>query len=195
MNKKQRLMTDFFKPKIRNSQTLITDFFKPQSYVAKKSQHYSVSRDYAQSYKYFKKHKSKSDAIRTHRGYCYRATGDFNEYNVYTTFDKFVIYQGKKIFIPAGTRIATASIDSDSALTHISVDSLFRKQGIGTQLIRFINTHAPQFHVYAGIEHNSRYRLTQEGAALIQSCQRKGILDDEQVILHMVPTSPTSSMY
>lgn len=95
------------------------------------------------------------------------------------------------LFFPY-TRFEHNSIDSDSALTHVSVDSLFQKQGIGTQLIRFINKHAPQFHVYAGVEHNSRYRLTQEGAALIQSCQRKGILDEEQVILNIVPTSPST---
>lgn len=192
MSKQQRLITDFFKPKLKKSQTLITDFFKPE--IEKKISHYSVTRDYRQSYRYFKKHKAASDAIRTHRGYCYRATGDFNEYNVYTTYDRFVLSQGKKIFVSAGTHIATASIDSDSALTHVSVISLFQKQGIGTQLIRFINTHAPQFHVYAGVEHNSRYRLTQEGAALIQSCQKKGILEEEQVILNMVPMSPCSSI-
>ena len=67
-------------------------------------------------------------------------------------------------------------------------------QGIGTQLIRFINSHAQQFHVCAGIEHNSRYRLTQEGAAIIQSYQRKGILDDERVILNVVPMSPGASI-
>ncbi len=189
MTKAQRLITDFFKSKNQKSQKLITDFFK--SSPEKKMNHYSAVRDYAKSYRYFKKFKSTSDAIRTYCGYCYRATGDFYEYNVYTTFDKFMIHHGKKIFIPAETHIATASIDSDSALTHVSVDLLFQKQGIGTQLIRFINKCAPQFHVYAGIEHNSRYRLTQEGAALIQSCQRKSILDEEQVILNMVPTSPS----
>ena len=188
MTKAQPLITDFFKPKNQKSQKLITDFFRPST--ENKMGHYSAVRDYAKSYRYFKKYKPISDAIRTYCGYCYRATGDFSEYNVYTAFDKFVIHQNKKFFIKAGTPIAIASIDSESALTHISVDSLFQKQGIGTQLIRFIHKHAPQFHVYAGIEHNSRYRLTHEGAALIQSCQRKGILDDEQVILNMVPTSP-----
>ena len=190
MTKAQRLITDFFKPKNKKSQKLITDFFK--SSPEKKMSHYSAVRDYAKSYRYFKKFKPTSDAIRTYYGYCYRATGDFSEYNVYTTFDKYTIHDYKKIFIKAGTHIATASIDSDSALTHVSVDSLFQKQGIGTQLIRFINKHAPQFHVYAGVEHNSRYRLTQEGAALIQSCQRKSILDEEQVILNIVPTSPST---
>lgn len=189
MTKGQRLITDFFKIKHKSSQKLITDYFKPS--IEKRIHHYSATRDYPKSYRYFKKYKSISDAIRTHSGYCYRATGDFSEYNAYTTFDKLVVHQHKNFFIKAGTHIATASIDSDSALTHISVDSLFQKQGIGTQLIRFINKHAPQFHVYAGIEHNSRYRLTQEGASLIQSCQRKGILDDEQVILNTVPTSPS----
>lgn len=158
MTKTQRLITDFFKVKHKNSQKLITDYFKPS--IEKRIHHYSAAHDYAKSYKYFKKYKPTSDAIQTYRGYCYRATSDFTEYNVYTTFDKFIIHQHKKIFIKAGTHIATASIDSDSALTHVSVDSLFQKQGIGTQLIRFINKHAPQFHVYAGIEHNSRYRLT-----------------------------------
>ena len=189
MTKSQRLITDFFKSNPKGSQKLITDFFKPS--FENKLHHYSPTRDYPKSYKYLKKHKLSSDAIRLYQGYCYRATGDFTEYNVYTTFDRADRHQGRNIFIKAGTHVATASIDSDSALTHISVESFFQKQGIGTQLIRFIHKHAPQFHVYAGIEYNSRYRLTQEGAVLIQSCQRKGILDYEQVILNIVPTSPS----
>ncbi len=44
----------------------------------------------------------------------------------------------------------------------------------------------------ATYEHNSRYRLTEEGAALIRACENSGILNDEQVILSTVPCSPAS---
>jgi hypothetical protein len=84
-----------------------------------------------------------------------------------------------------------ATVDSNSALTHIHVGENFRRQGNGKQLIRFINKHDTQFHVFAGVEYNSRYRLTEEGAALICTCQRAGILADDQVILD-VPSSPSS---
>ena len=62
MTKSQRLITDFFKSKPKTSQKLITDFFKPS--FEKKMYHYSAARDYPKSYKYLKKHRLSSDAIR-----------------------------------------------------------------------------------------------------------------------------------
>lgn len=189
----QRFITDFFKPKRKQ---LITDYFKPKNTSAV-PQHgrlfpYNPNVDYKQSRAFLQKRKSSCDAIMTRNGYCFCATANFSDYAVYTTTDRLMIIAGKKHLVPKGMCIATAKIDNDSALEHIQVSPLFRRQGIGKKLIRFIDQRAPQFHVFAGIEHNSRYRLTDEGVLLIRSCQKAGILSDEQVILNMVPPSPSS---
>ena len=190
----QRFITDFFKPKRKQ---FITDYFKPKNACAisqySRSFQYNPTVDYQQSRAFLQKRRSSCDAIMTRNGYCFCATANFSDYAVYTTTDRLMIIAGKKHLIQKGTCIATAKIDNDSALEHIQVSPLFRRQGIGKKLIRFINQRAPQFHVFAGIEHNSRYRLTDEGALLIKSCQKAGILSDEQVILNMVPPSPSST--
>lgn len=189
MSKTQRFITDFFNAQPRHSKRLITDFFKPTK-ITERTYYYSPKTDYAQSHRYLMQHKPGADAIQTRGGYCYRTTNQFSEYCVYTTMDTFVINKGKKEFVKKGTKIATASIDDNSALTHITVETAYQRKGIGTELIRYINKCAPKFHVFAGTAHNSRYRLTEEGAILIQGCQQKGILDNEQVILDRVPMSP-----
>lgn len=58
---------------------------------------------------------------------CYRATDNCSETNVYTLaiFDRVDRYQDKNIFIKAGIDVLIASIDSDSGLSHNSVDSFF----------------------------------------------------------------------
>ncbi len=188
----QRLMTHFFKP---SKKGLITDYFKPlepTKIKTEKSSFYKPKVDYKKSREYLKKHRHLYNASKTKNGYCYCASSDFTEYAVYTTHDRFVRFRDQEIFITRGTRIAEAKTDSDSALEHISVDERFRRQGIGKNLIRFINKHDQQFHVYAGVEYNSRYRLTEEGAALIRACEDSGILNNEQVILGTVPCSPDS---
>lgn len=75
-----------------------------------------------------------------------------------------------------------------------NVKSLFQRQGIGKNLIRFINKHDTQCHVYANVENNSRYRLNHGDAALIYACQCSGTLDDEQIILNFVPSSPSVTL-
>ena len=188
----QRLITQFFKIKKKN---LITDYFKsvnePQV-KTEKLHFYKPATDYKKARHYLNKHRHLYNASTTKNGYCYCASSDFTEYAAYTTHDRFIRFRDQEIFIARGTRVAEAKTDSDSALEHISVDERFRRQGIGKYLIRFINKHDQQFHVYAGVEHNSRYRLTEEGAALIRACENSGILNDEQVILSTVPCSPAS---
>jgi len=190
----QRLIIHFFKTKKKN---LITNYFKPVNVSAtqvktEKLPFYKPKIDYKKSRHYLKKHQYRYDASATRNGYCYCASGNFSEYTVYTTHDRVMRIKDQNIFIPSGSLVAEAKIDSDSALEHISVDERFRRQGIGKNLIRFISKHDMQFHVYAGVEHNSRYRLTEEGAALVHACQHFGILEDEQVILSTVPCSPAS---
>lgn len=189
----QPFITDFFKPK---RQYLITDYFKPESVVATTSNSsmfpYNRKIDYKKSRDFLNKYKNACDAIMTRNGYCFCAKANFSEYSVYTTMDRLMIIGGRKNRVPQGTCVATAKIDDDSALEHIHVDALFRRQGIGKNLVRFINKCAPQFHAFGGVEHNSRYRLTEEGASLIRACHNAGILNDEQVILNFVPQSPSS---
>ena len=167
----RRFITDFFKPKRKQ---LITDYFKPKNASAvpqhgRSCQQYKPNVDYQQSRAFLQKHRSSCDAIITHNGYCFCATANFSDYAVYTTKDRLMIIAGKKHLIQKGTCIATAKIDNDSALEHIQVSPLFRRQGIGKKLIRFIDQRAPQFHVFAGVENNSRYRLT-EAVLNIESC-------------------------
>lgn len=186
-----------------SNQRLITDFFKPangvvsSSILVVKKEHdikkrlYQHCRDYRQSRSFLKTHRHRYDSAITHRGYFFCASSNFTEYHVYTTADQVIFVNGFKKHVPSNTLVAHAKVDSDSALEHISVDEAFRRQGIGKTLIRFINKCDTQFFVYSGTEHNSRYRLTCEGAALIRACQQKGILSEEQVILG-VPESPAS---
>lgn len=192
MTKSQRFITDFFKSK--KSQRLITDYYKPSALIQPKeemkSYRYKSVIDYQQSRRYLQKYKHLVDAAQTKNGYYFCAQANYTEYSVHTTIDRLLIVNNEKILVSRGACVATAMVDSDSALEHVSVENLFRRQGIGKNLIRFINKHDTQFHVFGGVEHNSRYRLTEEGAALIQSCQRAGILDEEQVILSFVPNSP-----
>jgi len=186
MTTTQQPITDFFKSKRKR---LITDYFKPKR-LSENLSFYTPSRDYRESRRYLKMRKHIYDAHQTRKGYYYCATGDYSEYHVYSVINRPLLSKGKKIIIPEGACVARAIVDSNSSLEHISVEPLFQRQGIGKNLIRFINKHDTQFHVYAGIENNSRYRLTQEGAALIRSCEEAGILDEEQVILNFVPQSP-----
>lgn len=184
----QRLITDFFKQanSIVNSPVVVVK--KEHDFKKRLYQH---RRNYHQSRAFLNKHRHRYDSAITHRGYFFCASANFTEYHVYTTADQVIFVNDLKKHVPSNTLVAHAKVDSDSALEHISVDEAFRRQGIGTALIRFIYKCDKQFYVYSGTEHNSRYRLTCEGAALIRACQQKGILSEEQVILG-VPESPAS---
>ncbi len=195
MKQTQTLMTDYLRPKRKR---LITDFFKPikTSRLAKtpsknRSSPLNRQTDYKQASEYLSQHRKHYDKAKTHLGYFYGASNDYSEFCVYTTRNMCRCDGNREIFVGAGTKIANATIDSDSGLEHIYVEAAFRRQGIGKQLIRFINKCAPQLHIFAGTEHNSRYRLTNEGAALIQACERDGILKHEQVNIDQVPPSPS----
>lgn len=95
------------------------------------------------------------------------------------------------------TTIAELEIDSDYWLEHIHVDAKYQKKGIGSKLIEYANKFALR---EGGLEYgiaicvstgvNTRYRLTDEGVALINSCIRKKILLEDQVF-NSVPQSPS----
>ena len=196
MKHSQKLITNFFKSK-RKKQQFITDYFKPKLWTEtnahEKLSTYKPRSDYKKSRIYLQNHRHMYDAASTQGGYFFCASSNFCEYHVHTTIDKVVNANGQDAFVPKGTCVATAIVDSDSSLEHISVEALFRRQGIGKKLIRFINKHDSQFHVFTGIEHNSRYRLTEDGAALVHACQRAGIIQYDQIIEATVPQSPSSS--
>lgn len=196
-------MTDFYlsrKAAKKKRQTLITEhyqsgvctLFKVKMESQKKHHHHRCILSSRGAQSFYQKHKHPYDAASIRKGYFFCASRNFSEYAVYTTKDQFVFKDSQKKFISTGTCIATAIIDDDSALEHINVETAFQHQGIGRRLIQFITKHAPQFYVFTGVEHNSRYRLTEEGAALIKSCQRKKILQHDQVIETTVPQSPSS---
>lgn len=129
------------------------------------------------------------DKYQVWRAYLFLATNNFSEYTIVTAIPRDVM---GKIYEPCD-KIGEASVDENSALTHIEIKEPFRQQGLGSELIDFIRKACPQFHVFAGNQHNSRYRLTDEGAILIASCRRRGILKDRQVILNYVPDSPSKT--
>lgn len=187
MSKSQSLITAFFYPK--QKLLIPDDSSNESSFRTKKKQYISLYNrrlDYIRPCFYKEKFKNSSDRLWMPKGYCFVANCNFTEYRVYTRINRCM---GNKMLFESGDCIATATVDADSALEHINVEESLQGTGIGTKLIRFINTCDKQFYVYSGIEHNSRYRLTEQGARLIRACQRKGILKDNQ-ILHDVPSSP-----
>lgn len=184
-------MTTLFKSK-KQKQLLMTDCYKSKSQNKNSAaSFYKPAYDYKETRRFLNNHRNRYEAVITKKGYCYRASGDFSDFQVVTTKDGYQCINEKEIFIPAGTEIARAIVDENSALEHISVESLFRRQGIGKTLILFINKHVPKFVVFGGTEHNSRYRLTEEGAALIHACERAKILKYDQIIESTVPPSPS----
>jgi hypothetical protein len=128
------------------------------------------------------------DAKREWNNYLFCASSNFCEYKVVTLISRND-YRSK-VQHPPGFVVATATVDDNSALESIEVKDGFRRQRIGTELVRFINSCCGKFIVFGGTEHNSRYRLTGEGAKLMRHCVSQKILDDTQVIFS-VPPSPS----
>ncbi len=129
------------------------------------------------------------------KDYMFSCDDNFSEYKVTLLTHKSGL--NNKLFYP-GLSVGTATIDDNSALTHINVIEGFRRQKIGTQLIKFINERNPsdvigpgRFVVFRGVEVNSRYRLTEEGAKLIKHCEKQKILSSEQIIFGC-PPSPSA---
>lgn len=113
-------------------------------------------------------------------GYLFIATNNFTHYEIISSQPRLGFSQLQ--YFDAGTRIGTAEIDDDGALTLIEIHKEFRRKGLGAKLVKFINSACEKFTVFSGTECNSRYTLTHEGAKLIEHCVEKGILEHEQLI-------------
>lgn len=134
------------------TQRYMTDFFKFKSSQSRPIKCFKGSREF------LKHRREQFAATRKYGEYIYCASDDCTDYSVYTAKDKYVPTEnGDDRCIHAGTKVATAMVDDTSALEHIHVESNFRRQGIGKNLIRFINKCDKKFIVFGGVEHNSRY--------------------------------------
>lgn len=189
----QYKITDFFH--VANTKNpRITDYFPRLSGIKKyqSNQHYFLVRTFAQNFLKKCCNDYKPNAYRTRKGYFFIADNNFQEYSVYLAIDKVVMEKGVYNTKRAGLKVGEATIDNNSALSSIEIYQEHRRNGIGTELIRFIKHCDGQFHVHCGIENNSRYRLTEEGAKLIHACVNKKILTEDD-LLAGVPTSPQYS--
>lgn len=128
---------------------------------------------------------------RAHKGVLYVALNEFSEFIAINLFDR--LDPVLDLIIPSGEKIAEASVDSDAALTFIGVDKRFRRQKIGSELIRFMKQRCEKFHVYDGQDYNSCYRLTKEGKDLMQYCLNQNILKHEDFISSEVPVPASPS--
>ncbi len=79
-------------------------------------------------------------------------------------------------------------------LADIEVDLHYRRQGIGTHLMKaVVQTIGNDFHIPAeGCRRLNSYYLTAEGEILIKGCMRKGIIAEEQCMLEPPRTPPRS---
>jgi hypothetical protein len=153
---------------------------------------YSYKKHYGNVIGYMRDNQIKqyANATKTKNSIIYRASNNFKEYEAICSSDT-ILPNGSKCH--AGEILGTASIDSESALTAIHVEKSYRRNKIGTNLIRFIKKCCKQFTVYVGTENNSRYRLSEEGAKLIRFCEVQRILDYQQII-EASPISPSNSL-
>jgi hypothetical protein len=170
-------------------QPLLTAFFAPMGRITPKTDNVSVNNK-SEKRKFIAGFNKKNDPDKTRQweGYLFIAEDNFREYTVINLLPR-PNYE-LKMEVPAGYKVASATVDNDSALTHIQVVEQFRRQKIGSELVRFIKNCCKQFTVFGGTEHNSRYRLTEQGAALVTYCVANKILASTQVITAFVPRSP-----
>jgi GNAT superfamily N-acetyltransferase len=169
----------------------ITKYFKPLQLGDENNLSHLCNVDYVSSHPRFLGRRN-YDRMTPKLGFYFCALNNFQDYQVFTAKGCYIL-RGKKVIIAKGTLVAHAKVDEESALEDISVDDKFRRKGIGKALIRFINKLDSQFFVYGGTYCNSRYRLTEEGAALIQACEQSKILKHDQIIEFTVPSSPYST--
>tara|TARA_R110000868_G_scaffold380784_5_gene647074 strand:+ start:11183 stop:11794 length:612 start_codon:yes stop_codon:yes gene_type:complete len=129
-----------------------------------------------------KPHSGHFKLLGAERGICYFRDPEFYHYYAYEPVSQ--------------RRVGELELDDEHALINIKVRQDFRLRGIGKKLVYFANKTNLGRHqearliVFAGQAHNSRYRLTAEGHALIHSCLRHRILQHDQVIAESM-RSPT----
>jgi GNAT superfamily N-acetyltransferase len=173
------------------TQRPLTNFFSPKEGVTLRKPIYTNPAKQRAYKKKVNEDKEHVDNQFIWNNYVFKATNNFTLFKVTTLIPHST---ATKHFDP-GFPVASAEVDDGSALINIEVHKDFRRKGIGTRLIKFMNKVCEQFHVYIDKSHNSRYRLTEEGAALIYHCEKKeGILDHTQIIESTVPPSPSYSL-
>lgn len=177
-----------------NSQALITRFFQQENKDEKQEGiHSEKNTGFSKSVKrkfLTDTRKKLQDATHNWNGYLFIANNNYSEFSV-INIDPNRRNESAQTLVGLGKVIATASVDEDSALTHIEVKEGFKRKKIGSHLIYFMKSVCPQFLIYGGTQNNSRYRLTTDGAALVQYCLSKKILNEDQVIKNEVPMSPS----
>jgi histone acetyltransferase (RNA polymerase elongator complex component) len=167
---------------IRTRQSLITEFFGPEAEQKRKLAAKKAYRERYNLVRKFKKNFHLQHAYQQMLGSINLLCYCRNEYFFY-------------VIDPAtNSTIAELQMDSDHWLEHIHVETSYQRRGIGTNLIKFANHFALQeggnngIAICVGVDINTRYRLSTEGAALINDCIKKGILQEEQTF-HETPPS------
>jgi hypothetical protein len=156
-------------------QTVITDFYGPQ---AERRRRLAAAKAYRDRYSRVRKFSKNF-----HQQYPYQQfMGSIN--CICYCRNEYMFYA---VDPTINSTIAELEIDSDHWLERVWVDGGHQRRGIGTNLVRFANQFALHeggqeygITVCTSLSENSRYRLTGEGAALVNSCIRRGILRDEQ---------------
>ena len=151
-------------------QTRITDFFSREAQEQRRLRAQKAYRLHYNStikrfrVEYYREHPN-DIFLGSRGGFCYYHTA-FSHYFVIEAITR--------------QKVGELELDDDYCLQHLWVSEFHRRRGIGTNIVRFAN-HIKPITVCINTSYNSRYRLTNEGAALIRACQAKGILQDEQL--------------
>ncbi len=194
---RQPSITEFFKqeaqkpvakkPKVLK-QTSILDFYSAEAIrrrqlAAKKAarQRYNTVRRYR--HKFHREHPY-WQMIESHKFFCY-CRNELYFFVVDPQIDNV---------------IAELDLDEDYWLEHIHVEAAYQRRGIGMHLIQVANKYtytqgSKGINVCVGVGENSRYRLTNEGAALITACRNKNILNEEQIFYESIPSAGQSLDY
>jgi GNAT superfamily N-acetyltransferase len=189
---------------MKNEQSKITDFFRPAG--RRPPEH--VLREPQSSYLFGpaaeRRRLAAQKAYRTRYQSVRKFRRDFHRhypYDVLLGSVDFLCYCRKEYLfyvVDPATNITVAEleVDSDHWLEHVHVEYGYQRRGLGSRLIHYANQFCLQegeqehgMTICVGVSVNTRYRLTEEGAALANACLRKGILQQEQMF-YETPPSP-----
>lgn len=114
--------------------------------------------------------------------YCYFCDEDYWDYYAFSPLHN-------------NQKVGQLSLDDEHYLVEINVEQNFRRQGIGTELIRFANetnrhpdTNEPRLlFLWGGLhsrvsQHPHDRQLSSDAVRLIDACTQKGIIQDDQKI-------------
>ncbi len=172
-NLQQPLITSFFTSSRPNRKPLTTSPCNIQ-----------LQKEFARKYK----KESEPELTFQWNGYLFVASNCFSEFRVLNLLPRPDSIT--KRWIEPGFVVANAST-VDDMLAYISVDLKFRRQKIGVQLIQFINhCTAHKLKIYYASEDSSSFRLTEEGAKLINYCREKGLITPNQLVYEIGRMEP-----